>query len=72
MNLKHGLHASSRSGAGPHVHPIALYRRSVLVEYCLRRQEVFVLLNYDIAPSVDWISIQFVLEEFKARLQLLE
>ena len=33
MNLTHGLHASSRSGAGPRVHPIALYRRSVLVEY---------------------------------------
>ena len=35
MHLKHGLHASSRSGAGPRGHPIALYRRSVLVEYIL-------------------------------------
>ena len=37
MNLTHGLHASSRSGAGPRVHPIALYRKSVLVEYFHRQ-----------------------------------
>ena len=37
MNSTHGLHASSRSGVGPRVHPIALCRKSVLVEYRHRR-----------------------------------
>ena len=63
MNLTHGLDASSRPGADPYIHPIALYRRSVLVKYRHRQLNVFVLLNCGVE-----MSIQFVLEGFKVVL----